>query len=51
VTYFDKVLGQMTKYGVQSEVMKMSMLLPLVVIVVDKVFNVVMGTNVLNILK
>lgn len=41
----------MTKDGVQSKVMEVSVVLSLVVIVVYKVLNVVMGTDVLNVLR
>lgn len=41
----------MTKDGVQGKVMEVSVVLSLVVIVVYKVLNVVMGTDVLNVLR
>lgn len=41
----------MTKDGVQGKVMEVSVVLSLVVIVVYKVLNVVMGANVLYVLR
>lgn len=50
-TDFYKILGKMTKDGVQGKVMEVSVVLSLVVIVVYKVLNVVMGADVLYVLR
>lgn len=50
-TDFYKILGKMTKDGVQGKVMEVAMVLSLVVIVVDKVLYVVMGADVFYVLR
>ena len=49
-TYFEKAFGKMLKDGIECIVMEMSMFLPTVMVEVDEILNVVVRTDVFNVL-
>lgn len=49
-TYLEEVFGKVRKDGIQYKVMKMAMILTAMVVVVDKIFNVIVRPDVFNIL-
>ena len=50
-THLQEVLGEVREDGVESQVVEMSMVLSAVVVEVDKVLNVVVGPDVLDVLE
>ena len=51
LTYLEKVFGILLKNRIEGKMEQMSMLISSVMIEVNEVFNVVMRTNVLDILR
>ena len=50
-THLQEVLGEVREDGVESQVVEMSVVLSAVVVEVDKVLNVVVGSDVLDVLE
>ena len=51
ITYLEKMFGILLKNRIEGKMEQMSMLISSVMIEVNEVFNVVMRTNVLDILR
>ena len=45
------MFGVLLKYRIESEVVQMRMIIPLVMVEVDEILDIKMGTNVLYILR